>query len=215
MTDNLFAVEYDITKKSKLKVLYEKNKIYLFVFVFILIILVSSLFYYNKSIENKKILIAENYIQAKIYLESGKTQKASSILKKTILENDPVYSSLSFFMLISQNLVTDNKEISELFEHLLKNNKFDKEIKNLIIYKKTLFTSNYINESEIIEELRPLTSNESIWKPHALHLLGDYFVSKKEYKKAKDFYAQILTIKNLQNNLYDQAQSKLGLIAGK
>ena len=118
MTDNLFAVEYDITKKSKLRVLYEKNKTYLFLFVFILIILLGGMIYYNKSVENKKIILAENYIQAKIYLENDKSQEASSLLKKIVLENDPAYSSLSFFMLISQNLITDDIEISNLFDHL-------------------------------------------------------------------------------------------------
>jgi len=51
-----------------------------------------------------------------------------------------------------------------------------------------------------------------LWKPHALLLLGDYFISKKEYLKAKEFYIQILSINNLQKNLYDQARLQLSLI---
>ena len=51
-----------------------------------------------------------------------------------------------------------------------------------------------------------------MWRPHALLLLGDYFVSKGEYLKAKEFYTQILSINNLQKDLYDQAISQLTLI---
>ena len=50
---------------------------------------------------------------------------------------------------------------------------------------------------------------ETIWKGHGLMLIGDFYFSRKEYIKAKDFYTQILTINNLQPELYDQAKMKL------
>ena len=58
-----------------------------------------------------------------------------------------------------------------------------------------------------------LINTETVWKPHALLLLGDYFVSKKEYLKATEFYAQILSLKNLHKELYNQARSQLIFIA--
>ena len=96
-----------------------------------------------------------------------------------------------------------------MFDHLLANNKFDREIRNLLVYKKALLSSNYVNESELLAELKPLLNKETLWRPHALLLLGDYFVSKKEYVKAKEFYIEILSINNLQRDLYDQAKSQL------
>jgi hypothetical protein len=79
----------------------------------------------------------------------------------------------------------------------------------LLVYKKALLSSNYVNESELLAELKPLLNKETLWRPHALLLLGDYFVSKKEYVKAKEFYIEILSINNLQRDLYDQAKSQL------
>ena len=64
-------------------------------------------------------------------------------------------------------------------------------VRNLLIYKKLLFNSNLANESELLEEVKPLLNSETLWKPHALLLLGDYFASKGEYLKAKEFYTQI------------------------
>ena len=99
-----------------------------------------------------------------------------------------------------------------MFDHLLENNKFENEVRNLLIYKKLLFNSNLTNESELLEEVKPLLNSETLWRPHALLLLGDYFVSKGEYLKAKEFYTEILSISNLQKDLYDQAISQLTLI---
>ena len=115
-------------------------------------------------------------------------------------------------MILDQDLIKDPSESLVLFNHVLDNNKFDKEIKNLLIFKKALFSSSQLEETQLINELKPLLNAETMWKAHALLLLGDYFVSKKEYIKARDFYSQILSIKNLQQDLYDQAKLQLELI---
>ena len=212
MTENLFEAQYDVTKKSKLKKFYESNKILIFSSILILMIFFGSLIFYLEINEKKKLLLSENYVQAKIYLENGDKIAATNMLKNLIFSNDPVYSTLSFFLILNQNLISDHQELSVLFDHLLENNKFENEVRNLLIYKKSLFNSNLTNESELLEEVKPLLNSETLWKPHALLLLGDYFVSKGEYLKAKEFYTQILSISNLQKNLYDQAISQLTLI---
>ena len=212
MTENLFAAQYDITKKSKLKKFYESNKFLIFSSILILIIFFGSLSFYLEIKDKKKLLLSENYVQAKIYLENGDKIAATNILKNLIFSNDPVYSTLSFFLILNQNLISDHQELSVLFDHLLENNKFENEVRNLLIYKKSLFNSNLTNESELLEEVKPLLNSETLWRPHALLLLGDYFVSKGEYLKAKEFYTQILSINNLQKDLYDQAISQLTLI---
>jgi len=214
MTENLFETQYNITKKSKLKRFYESNKILIYSSVLIFIIFFVSISLYLESKEKKRILLSENYVQAKIYLGNGKKIEAINILKSVIFANDSTYSPLCFFLILNQDLISDFKEISILFEHLLENNKFDKEIRNLLVYKKALFDSNFVSESELLMGMKPLlNTQETLWKPHALLLLGDYFVSKGEYLKAKEFYIQILSISNLHKDLYYQAKSQLEFIA--
>ena len=215
MAENLFEVQYDVTKKTKLKKFYESNKILIFSFIFILIILFGSFSFYLENKEKKKILLSENYLQAKIYLERGNKGKAIDLLKEVIFANDPTYSTLCFFLIMNQNLITDYKELSVLFDHILANNKFPKEVKNLLIYKKALFNSNFVNESEFLESIKPLLNTETLWKPHALLLLGDYFVSKGEYIKAIEFYQEIFTINNLHKDLYNHAISQLAIISNE
>jgi len=212
MTENFFEAQYDISKRSKLRRFYESYKILIFSVIFISIIIFGSFNFYLTKKENEKILLSEKYIQAKIYLENGNKNEAIDILKKVIFSNDPAYSTLCLFLILNENLIEDYKELSVLFDHLLENNKFEKEIRNLLIYKKVLLNSHFVNESELLDEIRPLLNSETLWKPQALLLLGDYFLSKHEYLKAKEFYIQILSINNLPQDLYNQARFQLTFI---
>ena len=213
MTENLFEANYDLTKKSKFRKFYDSNKIYIISSVIILVVSFISFNFYLEYKKDKKILLSENYIKAKIYLEANDKQKATDILKNIIEANESTYSTLSLFLIINQNLIKDKKEISILFDNLIKNSNFPDEITNLLIYKKALFQSNFVEESKFLESTKLLINSESKWKPHALLLLGDYFVSKKEYIKAIEFYQEIFTIKNLDQNIYNHARSQLKIIS--
>ena len=215
MAENLFETQYNLTKKPKLQKFYDSYKIAIYSFIFVLVILYGSFGYYLKSKENKKILLSENYLQAKIYLEGEDKNKATNLLKEVIFANDPTYSSLSLFLLMNQNLITDYKETSDLFDHLLKNNKFSKEVRNLLVYKKALLNSNFMDESKLLESVKPLLDTKTLWHPHGLILLGDYFVSKGEYIKAREFYQKIFAIKNLEKDFYYHASSQLAMIVNE
>ena len=209
MNENLFRAQYDVTKKAKLLRFYKSNKILIFSTVLILIIVIASVSFFLTAKEKKTIILSGNYITANVYLENGDISKAKNILKTIIFANDSTYSTLSLFLILNENIIDEQDELSKLFDHVLENNKFEKEIKNLIIFKKALFQSNFVNESELLETVKPLINSETVWRPHALLLLGDYFTFKKEYFKAKEFYMQILSLKNLHKELYNQARSQL------
>ena len=191
----------------------KKIQYLIFSVILILIIAIASVSFYSETKEKKKILLSDNYLAAKVYLENGDRNKVKNILKTIIFANDSTYSTLSLFLILNENLIVDQGELSNLFDHVLENNKFEKEVKNLIIFKKALFQSNFVSELELLDAVKPLINTETVWKSHALLLLGDYFASKKEYIKAKEFYVQILSLKNLHKELYYQARSQLIFIA--
>ena len=215
MEDNVFETQYDVTKKSRLLKFYDSNKIAIFSFLLILLIMLASITYYLSTVEKKKVLLSEDYISAKINISNGNNDVALNMLKKIIFENDPTYSTLSFFLILDLNLISDDKEVLALYDHLLENNKFDKEFKNLLIYKKALFSSDLVAESELLEITKPLLNSDNLWKPHALLLLGDYFLSKGESIKAIEFYQQILSISNLSKDFYQRSKSQLDIIANE
>ena len=212
MNENLFETQYNVTKKSKFRKIYDENKLLIFSTLFVFIMASISFGFYVVSKEKKEIILADNYIEARFYLKNNERDKGRKILEEIIFANNRTYSTLSFFLILNENLIDDQKKISNLFDHLLANNKFEQEVKNLIILKKTLFLSNFASELEIVENLKPLINTNTLWKPHALLLLGDYYVSKKQYLKAKEFYVQVLSLRNLNMELYEQARSQLLLI---
>ncbi len=215
MDEKLIEARYDVTKKTKIKKFYESNKILILCTISFFIILIAFIIFYSESKERKKISLAENYITAKIYLSNEERSKAKDILENIIFANDNTYSALSLFLILNEKLITDQQELSNLFDHVLKNNKFDKEIKNLLIFKKALFQSNFVSENELLDSTKPLLNTDTLWKPHALLLLGDYFVFKKEYSKATEFYTQVLSLKNINERLYEQARTQLRFITNE
>ena len=212
MTDNTFEAQYDVTSKSKVRRFYETNKVLIFSILFFFIILIGSFTFYSEYEEKKKIEISENYIKAQIMLEDGSKIQALEEFKKIILKKDSTYSVLAFFQVIDNNLIEDKDELALLYDYLLTNIKIDKELKNLLVYKNALFSSNFLSESVLLEFTKPLISSDSLWKPHTLLLLGDYFMSKGERVKAIEFYQQILSLKGLHKDFYLKAKSQLDII---
>lgn len=212
MNENLLNNQEYISKNSKLKNFYDKNKKLIYSFLTLLLIIFFSINYYLVKNEQKKIYISESFVNAKIYLNNKDKNNALDLLKEVIYENNSTYSSLALFLILNENLIEDKNEVKNLFEHVLENNKFEDEVKNLIIFKKALFESNYVNEEVLLETIDPLLKSETVWKPHALFLVGDYFFHKKQFMKAKEFYNQILLLKKINNDLYRQVNSKLMII---
>ena len=209
MNEKTANQENNIVNKNKVIVFYEKYKKKIFLFLSIIFLIIVLLLYYASN-ERKKIeYISENYVTAKVYLANGENEKAKTILRKNIFLNNSTYSTLSLFLMINENLLTDEKEISALFDHLLINCKFKKEIKDLLIFKKILFESNYVEESQLLNSLKPLLNENSLWKSHALLLIGDYYYDKSENIKAREFYLQILNIKNLSQDFYSKVKIQI------
>ena len=85
----------------------------------------------------------------------------------------------------------------------------DKEIKNLNIYKKALYNADHINESDLLNILNPIIKSDSVWKSHALYLTAEYFYSKNEMQKSKEFFNQILNLENANQQIKLEAQRRL------
>ena len=54
-----------------------------------------------------------------------------------------------------------------------------------------------------------MINSESIWKSHTLYLLAEFFYSKNEKQKAKEFFNQILVIPNANNMIKTESQKRL------
>ena len=122
---------------------------------------------------------------------------------------DSTYSPLSLFFIIDNDLVLEQKKVNELFDTIIKDVSLEEEIKNLIIYKKALYNADNAEENQLLEILNPVINSKSIWKSHGLYLMAEFFYSKNEKQKAKEFFTQIISLENANQDLRIEAQKRL------
>ena len=197
------------TRSEKIKNFFIDNKKILLSILIVIILSLLIFFGYSEFKKNQKIKLSNLYNSIIIEYDDTKKIKSAENLIEIINKKDPTYSLLSLYFIIDNNLISDKNQINTLFDILIKETSLDKEIKNLVIYKKGLFNADEINENELLSILNPLIKSESIWKSHALYLLAEFFYSKNEKQKSKDFFNQILNLKNSNPDILKEAQKRL------
>ena len=197
------------TRAAKVKTFLLDNKKALLSALLGLILIVLS-FYYYQTYKTKQTELASNkYNTAVIDYKNGDKTKIVLSLKEVIKNKNSTYSPLALYFLIDNNLIDNRKEINDLFDIIINKISLEEEIKNLIIYKKALYNADYINENLLLEILNPIINSKSVWKSHALYLLAEYFYSKNEKQKSKEFFSLILSLENANQDLIKEAQKRL------
>ena len=197
------------TRNEKIKIFFVNNKKNLIIVITTLIIGLVVYFSFNEIKERNKIKLADKFNLVKINYKVDQKQKTINELVEIINKNDFTYSPLALYFLLDNNLLENNNEINRLFDKLINQKNLDKEIKNLIIYKKALFNSNFTTENDLLKILNPIINSESIWKSHGLYLLAEFFYSKNEKQKAKEFFNKILILPNSNNEIRIETQKRL------
>tara|TARA_B100001057_G_scaffold240958_1_gene241294 strand:- start:613 stop:1257 length:645 start_codon:yes stop_codon:yes gene_type:complete len=197
------------TRNQKIKnFLIEKKKILAFSLLFIIFV-VLGFYSYQLYLEKQKEKISDDYNSAIIeYKSVNETQTIESMIE-IVKNKDKTYSPLALYFLLDNNLLKNNEEINDLFDVLINKTNLDFEIKNLIIYKKALYNSDQVDENVLLNILSPITSSESIWKSHALYLIGEYFFSKNEKNKSREFFEKIMLLKNANEDIILATQKRL------
>tara|TARA_Y100000992_G_scaffold291125_1_gene247284 strand:- start:1300 stop:1947 length:648 start_codon:yes stop_codon:yes gene_type:complete len=209
MNDQEIEIINKETQKEKIVNFFKKNLKKIITLISILLLLILSFFLYQIYIKENKQQLAEKYNSAVINFESKNNEKIASIMKEIVNERDKTYSPLALYFLIDNKLDTNKEETNKLFDILIEKTKLEKEIKNLVIYKKALFNSDEANENDLIMILNPIFNSESVWKSHALYLMAEYFYYKNEKMKAKEFFEKILTTETGNRDIKVEAQKRL------
>ncbi len=198
-------------RNEKIRNFFINNKNLIIIGIIILIIIVTGVYGYDKYLKNKKKEISDNYNSIIIEYSESKKEETAKRLIEIINKKDPTYSTLSLYFIIDNGLVSDKTVMYNLFQTIITQTSLDKEIKNLVIYKKALFYAEEIddNENGLLDILNPLINSESVWKSHALYLMAEYFYSKNEKQKSKEFFNKILDTDNANLNIKQLAQIRL------
>ena len=207
--DEEIAIIDEKTRNEKIKSFFIKNKRLIISGLIILLLIVLSFYSYQAYNEGLKEKISDKYNNTVIEYKNGDKTKTIKLMKEIIEEEDSTYSPLALYFLIDNNLIKNQKEINDLFDILINKTSPDKPLTTLIIYKKPLLTPATLNENELIEILKPLINSDSVWKSHALYLIAEYFYSKNEKQKSKEFFNQIINSKNVNQDIFKEAQKRL------
>jgi len=174
-----------------------------------LIIVIIGAYSFDSYQTNKKKEISNKFNSTTLAHSENTKETTVQKLVEIIKEQDSTYSPLSLYFIIDNKLISNQSEINEYFDILIEKTSLDKEIKNLVIYKKALFNSDQAQESDLLNMLNPLINSKSVWKSHALYLMAEYFYSKDQKQKSKEFFNQIANLEDANPDIKAEAQKRL------
>ena len=197
------------TRNEKIKNFFLNNKNKLIFGILIVLIGIISVYGFDKYQANKKQQISDDFNLVTIEYSENNKENTTKKLIEIINEKNPTYSPLSLYFIIDNELILDQKQINKLFDILIDQTSLDDEINNLVIYKKALFNADQSSEVDLLNLLNPLINSKSVWKSHALYLMAEYFYSKEQNQKAKEFFNQIISLENPNPDIRLQAEKRL------
>lgn len=197
------------TRNEKIKNFFINNKRLIISLLLLVILLLMFFFGFKEFKKREKIDISNLYNSTIIKHSVENKAETQESLIKIINKKDSTYSPLSLYFIIDNEIIKDKNEVNKLFDIIINKISLENEIKNLIIYKKALFNADQINENELLNILNPLINSESVWKSHALYLMAEFFYSKNEKQKSKEFFNQIIILDNANDDIARKAQKRL------
>ena len=197
------------TRKEKIKNFSVTNKKIISYFLTFILILIFIFFGYQSYNKSKIKNISDEYNSAIIEYSQNNKDKIKNILVNIVNKKNPTYSPLSLYFIIDNKLIENKKDINDLFDILIDKTSLDDEIRNLIIYKKSLFNADSSSENELLKMLDPIIKSNSIWKSHALYLMAEFFYNKKQNQKAKEFFEKIIVLENSNIDILRETQVRL------
>jgi hypothetical protein len=197
------------TRQEKVRNFFVNNKNKIISTIIILVIILVGAYSFDSYKTNKKKEISNKFNSTTLSHSDNTKDLTIQNLVEIINEQDPTYSPLSLYFIIDNKLISNQSEINSYFDILIEKTSLDEEIKNLVIYKKALFNADQAQESDLLNILNPLINSKSVWKSHALYLMAEYFYSKDQKQKSKEFFNQIVSLEDVNPDIKLQAQKRL------
>ena len=197
------------TRNEKIKNFFINNKNSLISILVIIILALIGFFSFEEYQSSKREKLADKYDLAVIRYEADNKYNVIPDLKEVINAKDKTYSPLAFYFLLDNDLINSKDEINNYFDILINDIGLDKKFKELTIFKKGLYNSDFSDENELLAIFNPLIKADSIWKPHSLYIMAEYYFSKNQMQKSKEFFEQIVSLENNNSKIKTKAQKRL------
>ncbi len=197
------------TRNEKIKNFFIKNKKKLILAIITITVFLVGYFSLGEYKNKQKINISDDFNSIIIDYSENNKEKTVQDLIKLINKKDSSYSPLSLYFIIDNKLIDEKNKINELFDVIIDEISLDDEIRNLNIYKKALYNADDSTEADLLNILNPIIRSESIWKSHALYLMAEYFYSKNEMQKSREFFTQIINLNEANQEIKLESRKRL------
>ena len=207
--DEETAIIDNNTRNEKIKIFFKNNKRSLIVIFSSIVVSLILYFGFDEYKEKKRIKISDQYNLIVTEFSKNNKEITTQALIELIYKEDSTYSPLSLYFIIDNRLIKETSRLNELFDFVIEDVFLEREIKNLIIYKKALYNADIINENELLKLLKPIINSDSVWKSQSLYLIAEFYYSKNEKQKSKEFFNQIISLENGDQILKQESQKRL------
>jgi len=206
MDQLLHEINEDLNK-DRLKSFFKKNKFILF--FIIAIILLSVTIYVSRKIyleqQSKKAL--QSFLNINYLIDQKKLQNAKDELWKLTNSSINIYKNLAFSKLLE--LEGNNLDIQKKIFEKIESSNLNRDDKTLFQIKRAILFFDNLDEKELLRILDIQKFKYSPWETLALDVIGDFYQSKNQNQKAKEFYNKIINLKNLPDIFKQDIQRKI------
>jgi len=206
MDQLLHEINEDLNK-DKLRSFFKKYKFILF-FIIAIILLSVTIFISRKIyLEQQSKKSLQSFLNINYLIDQKNFQNAKDELWKLTNSSINIYKNLAFSKLLE--LETNNPNTQKGIFEKIESSNLNRDDKTLFQIKRAILFFDNLNEKELLTILDIQKLKNSPWEILALDVVGDFYQSKNQNQKAKEFYNKIINLKNLPDVFKQDIQRKI------
>ncbi len=206
MDQLLHEINEDLNK-DKLRSFFKKYKFILF-FIIAIILLSVTIFVSRKIyLEQQSKKSLQSFLNINYLIDQKNFQNAKDELWKLTNSSINIYKNLAFSKLLE--LESNNPDTQKKIFEKIESSNLNRDDKTLFQIKRAILFFDNLDEKELLRILDIQKFKNSPWEILALDVIGDFYQSKNQNQKAKEFYNKIINLKNLPDIFKQDIQRKI------
>lgn len=206
MDQLLHEINEDLNK-DKLRSFFKKYKFILF-FIIAIILLSVTIFVSRKIyLEQQSKKSLQSFLNINYLIDQKNFQNAKDELWKLTNSSINIYKNLAFSKLLE--LESNNPDTQKKIFEKIESSNLNRDDKTLFQIKSAILFFDNLDEKELLRILDIQKFKNSPWETLALDVIGDFYQSKNQNQKAKEFYNKIINLKNLPDIFKQDIQRKI------
>ncbi|MBM5786588.1 MAG: tetratricopeptide repeat protein [Pelagibacterales bacterium] len=206
MDQLLHEINEDLNK-DKLRSFFKKYKFILF-FIIAIILLSVTIFVSRKIyLEQQSKKSLQSFLNINYLIDQKNFQNAKDELWKLTNSSINIYKNLAFSKLLE--LESNNPDTQKKIFEKIESSNLNRDDKTLFQIKRAILFFDNLDEKELLRILDIQKFKNSPWETLALDVIGDFYQSKNQNQKAKEFYNKIINLKNLPDIFKQDIQRKI------